>query len=610
MTAPADQGYAIALAHAAKGRRVFPWRPTLEPGKSKPTKKPLTVRGHLDATTDERTIIEWWKRWPNAFVGWALPEGIGLVDVDDPAKAAGLDLPPAPEQRGTLTRPDGLHRLYAVPDGRQTQGELPGVDTRVGGAGWVALYSADAFAGEPPPAPDWFPRERTVPSGTVEPFVSIAKDSPVGKALAEGRLYLPDGKRDGGLASIAGALIKAGATPDATELALKLLDAAGAVERVPGDTYTADDFHRIAFSMDRTDLRRHGPRVGNPTPVGIDAADLLAMDIPPLRMIVPDLLPDGTTVLASPPKVGKSCLVYQIAVEVALGGALLGRRVEPGSVLYLALEDGARRGQDRLRAALNGRTMPGGRLEVRWSAPPIGAGLEEDLAAWLDSHGDAAVVAIDTLQKVRQRTNGKRGAYEVDVDDLGRLQNVFRDRRVALLIVHHSRKESGDDFLASVSGTYGITGSADTIVVLRRVRMESFGTIRATGRDIPEAEVPVQFDGMLWREAPGSLPEASFERQEVYQVIASRGPIFPAAIAKELGTTRQNVQNMVGALHQSGAVARTSGGYTVTNPGVSISSVSLMSGGDIGAIGHTREIVEPPDLWAEAQRIFGDEVSA
>jgi hypothetical protein len=115
-----EPGYVIALAHAARGRRVFPWKPVTKPGKLKPTKQPLTEHGHLDATTDEARIIEWEKRWPGYLAGWALPEGIGLVDVDDPAAmdAAGLDLPPAPEQRGTLNRPDGLHRLYVVPDGR------------------------------------------------------------------------------------------------------------------------------------------------------------------------------------------------------------------------------------------------------------------------------------------------------------------------------------------------------------------------------------------------------------------------------------------------------------------------------------------------------------
>ena len=69
-----------------------------------------------------------------------------------------------------------------------------------------------------------------------------------------------------------------------------------------------------------------------------------------------------------------------------------------------------------------------GRLEIRWGSRSIGAGLEEDIMAWLDAHPDAALVAIDTLGKVRPRSNGKRNAYEVDVEDLGRLQALFRDR--------------------------------------------------------------------------------------------------------------------------------------------------------------------------------------
>jgi len=297
---------------------------------------------------------------------------------------------------------------------------------------------------------------------------------------------------------------------------------------------------------------------------GIDAADLLALELPPLRWVVPELLPAGTAIIAAPPKVGKSCLVYQVAVEVAIGGELLGRRVMPGSALYLALEDGQRRGQDRLRAALAGRTMPRGRLEVRWSARKTGAGLEDDLAAWLDVHPDAAFVAIDTLGKVRSRTDGRRNAYEVDVEDLGRLQNLFRDRDVALVIVHHAKKDAGDDFLASVSGTYGVTGSADTIIAIKRKRLEPFGSILVTGRDVADAEVSVRFDGMTWSSAPPAIAEASFERIQVLSVIAESGPIFPAGIARILGLERTSVQHMVGGLADAGAVVRTPKGWAAT----------------------------------------------
>lgn len=318
------------------------------------------------------------------------------------------------------------------------------------------------------------------------------------------------------------------------------------------------------------------PEAAPPEPEGIDAVDLLALQLDPLRMVVPDLLPEGTVILAAPPKVGKSCLVYQLVVEVAIGGELLGRRVAPGSCLYLALEDGRRRGQDRLRTALAGRTLPRGRLEIRWSARRIGEGLEQDLVAWLDAHPDAAVVAIDTLQKVRPRSSGKRGAYEVDVDDLGRLQATFRDRRVALVIVHHARKEASDDFVQSVSGTYGVTGSADAILVIRRKRLEAFGMLLTTGRDIPDAEVSVRFDEGRWTLAPEMLAQASFERAEVFKAIETAGrPIFPAAIAANLGMERTSVQHMVEKLVERGAVARTKGGYIAVGPALARAYESL-----------------------------------
>lgn len=307
-----------------------------------------------------------------------------------------------------------------------------------------------------------------------------------------------------------------------------------------------------------------------PAARGMDAADLLALDLPPLRWIVPDLIPEGTAILAAPPKVGKSCLVYQIAVEASIGGNLLGRRVAPGSVLYLALEDGKRRGQDRLRAVLAGRTMPRGRLEVRWDAPPIGNGLEEEIGAWLEDHPDAVMVAIDTLGKARPPSDGRKGAYEVDVEHLRRLQALFRDRSVALVIVHHARKEASDDFLASVSGTYGITGSVDTIIVVRRKRQEVFGQIHVTGRDVADATHSVRFDGLLWQPAPDVVTEGTFERSEVYRLIESAGrPIFPKAIADQLGLERTAVQHMVQALVDRGAVVRTTGGYIVARIDVS-----------------------------------------
>ena len=64
--------------------------------------------------------------------------------------------------------------------------------------------------------------------------------------------------------------------------------------------------------------------------------------------IIDGLLYAGAYILAGAPKIGKSFLVAQIAYHVSTGEALWGCEVNPGTVLYLALEDDFQRIQSRM----------------------------------------------------------------------------------------------------------------------------------------------------------------------------------------------------------------------------------------------------------------------
>ena len=573
---------AFALDYAAAGWPVLPlhsavetlggWRCDCRPDgrcTKGPAKHPRTIRGLSDASTDPDVIRQWWGMWPGANIGLAVPESHVIldVDVDDVTSVIGDRALPT---TALVRTGRGWQFVYATERPiRPKVAALEHIDLRGPGSYVIAPPSRHISGTEYA----WIsePREGIAPAPAWLYELAAAEKS----VPAEPGALIRAGERNARLASLAGTMRRQSMTRDEIFAALATVNAG----RCDPPLVEAE-VRKIAASVAKYPPQPDPVAVSSVKAVGIDAADLLAKAIPPLRWIVPDLLPQGTTVIASAPKVGKSCLVYQVLVETSIGGRLLGREVASGSGLYLALEDGERRGQERLRAALRGRTMPGGRLEVRWSAPKIGAGLEDMVARWLDDHGDAAVVAIDTLGKVRPRSDGRRNAYEVDVEDLGRLQDLFRDRPVALVIVHHARKESGDDFLASVSGTYGITGSADTIVAIRRKRLEAFGSIVVTGRDVPDAELPVRFDGLTWQSAPSVVSEGSFQRMEVYRVIEGSGPIFPAAIAATLGLSRTSVQNMTGALVDRGAVARTAKGYVVT--GATIVPSATRAGEDPG----------------------------
>ena len=153
-------GVDIALAQAALGREVLPFRLVKGAG-GKLLKKPLTRwQGANGATTDADIIRGWWKLWPTAMPGWRLPKGLLIADIDDQAAfdATGLELPHAPSQR---TPSGGTHFLYSHDGARQTVKEVNGLDTRVGGSGWCGLYQVDSFAGDPPPAPAWLTMPRS-----------------------------------------------------------------------------------------------------------------------------------------------------------------------------------------------------------------------------------------------------------------------------------------------------------------------------------------------------------------------------------------------------------------------------------------------------------------
>lgn len=83
-------------------------------------------------------------------------------------------------------------------------------------------------------------------------------------------------------------------------------------------------------------------------PKTISAEELLSTPLPPVKWIIPDLLPAGLALFAGPSKAGKSWLTLWLCLQVAQGKPMWGREIEPHTVLYLSLEDTFNRLQKRL----------------------------------------------------------------------------------------------------------------------------------------------------------------------------------------------------------------------------------------------------------------------
>lgn len=296
-------------------------------------------------------------------------------------------------------------------------------------------------------------------------------------------------------------------------------------------------------------------------------------EFPPLRYTVPGIIPEGTTVFAGAPKVGKSWAVFHIGLAVAGGDDVFGALPTgpPRPVLYLALEDGWRRLQGRARSLLQpGQSIPPA-LDVLIE---LDHGMAvETIAEWLIEHGgEAPLVIVDTLGRVMPRSNQGESAYERDyraVTSFKRLADAHPGS--SLILVHHTRKLGSDDFVDGVSGTLGITGSADTTVVLTRSRTDSGGLMKVTGRDIVEAEYSAdKADSGAWTLTGGSLDAArkaaATERvseglgdrsAEILRLVADAPDgLGPTALGKQLGLKANAAGEYLKRLADAGRLRR------------------------------------------------------
>lgn len=223
------------------------------------------------------------------------------------------------------------------------------------------------------------------------------------------------------------------------------------------------------------------------------ADQLMAAHFPEPKWAVPGILAEGVSLLAGPPKVGKSWLSLGLGLAVAAGGqAFDSVPVQGGPVLYLALEDTPRRLQTRMGKLLGGQKAPAG-LTLVTECPPFPQGGVEAIAQWLDRTPDARMVVIDVFAKMRGQAPQGVSAYDADYVSVSYAKRLADHYGIAVVLVHHVRKMASEDFLTEVSGTNGIAGAADATLVLKRARGQADGILHVTGRDVNEAEYALQF---------------------------------------------------------------------------------------------------------------------
>jgi len=293
----------------------------------------------------------------------------------------------------------------------------------------------------------------------------------------------------------------------------------------------------------------------------ISASELQAMTIDPVQYTVPGLIPHGVTILAAKPKTGKSWLLLDVCIAVATPRFTLGE-LKPceGEVLNLALEDSKRRLQGRMDKLLSPfKADWPKRLHFATEWKRLHEGGLDDLKRWCDHHQNARLIGIDILERVRRPDPaGKQRPYALDYEAIAMLQPLAHERNLSVVVVTHLRKGESDDPFDTISGTLGLTGAADTSLILQKTT--SGTTLHATGRDIETKSLAVNFDKSSCRwTILGSAQEIrlSEERRKILAALRETAePLGPKAIAQVVGSKEGTIRTTLGRMVEDGEVTK------------------------------------------------------
>lgn len=140
----------------------------------------------------------------------------------------------------------------------------------------------------------------------------------------------------------------------------------------------------------------------------------------------------------------------------------------------------------------------------------MGAGCLRGIRQWCADHHGARIVIIDTLATVRPEGKRNESDYTADYAALRGLQVLSGELGIAIVVVHHVRKAEADDPFDTVSGSTGLTGAADTTLVLTKRTGDGGCVLYGRGRDLAEFELAVEFNTDTCRWGSLGEPGAAF----------------------------------------------------------------------------------------------------
>jgi RecA-family ATPase len=291
--------------------------------------------------------------------------------------------------------------------------------------------------------------------------------------------------------------------------------------------------------------------------------------IPPVIWLVEDILTEGLTIIAGSSKVGKSIFAINLIVAVATESKALGKfTAKKGTVLYLALEDPLRRIQERFKPHWGDAGAPPNLHFVEKAGfPRLDAGGMDQLEGFVKDHPDTKLIVIDTWSKVSPARSSKKTLYENDADNWTLLFNFAQKHRISVVVLHHTRKSvagDSDDWLDEISGSMGVTASADSIIRFTRKRGGTSGKIDIATREGEERSYALEGDYKMKKWLWVGDAEKVFmseARNEILDYLKENPGKEPWQIAEDLEKKKSTVRVTLMRMLENEEIRKVDKGY-------------------------------------------------
>ena len=270
-------------------------------------------------------------------------------------------------------------------------------------------------------------------------------------------------------------------------------------------------------------------------------AELAVLDIPPPKFLIPGLLPVGLTVIAGPPKIGKSYMMMQFAKEIIDGG---------GTVFYSAGEDAD--DMHKERQAQTGLAdcwqyiFQCGKERVFSSSDEYRAKVHQFLEKTKNMNEPVDAVMIDTMRSMMP--DSYKNDYEYYTKHLDPWSKLAFKYKASILASTHSPKGAKDYYpnpLDHVIGSVGIQATADWILVMQSSEDGRGGVLHSIGKMGADLELSLQKKNGIFYEIDGLEKDRKLQRKKaqnrIVEYVTANPGIRQVDIAKALNMDKGNV---------------------------------------------------------------------